>query len=98
MVSDPLTEADTAPWSDTTTIVRRVDAHQAVAELKQQPGNDILMFGSRTLWNELLATSCTSCSAPQSSAAAPPPSAPNRSRTGRMRITYIRGLSAVRPK
>lgn len=54
VVSDSLTEKDTAPWSDTTTIVRRVEAHRAVGELKSQPGNDILMFGSRTLWNDLL--------------------------------------------
>jgi dihydrofolate reductase len=55
VVSDSLTEDDTAPWTDTTTILRRADAHQAVAELKDRPGNDILMFGSRTLWNDLLA-------------------------------------------
>jgi dihydrofolate reductase len=55
VVSDSLTAADTAPWADTTTIVGRADAHQAVATLKDQPGRDILMFGSRTLWNDLLA-------------------------------------------
>jgi dihydrofolate reductase len=55
VVSDSLTEDDTAPWTDTTTIVRRADAHRAVAELKSRPGEDILMFGSRTLWNDLLA-------------------------------------------
>ncbi|MEV5559917.1 dihydrofolate reductase family protein [Nonomuraea wenchangensis] len=54
VVSDSLTEDDTAPWTDTTTIVRRADAHEVVAELKDQPGKDILMFGSRTLWNDLL--------------------------------------------
>lgn len=54
VVSDSLTEDDTAPWTDTTTIVRRADAHQTVAELKDRPGKDILMFGSRTLWNDLL--------------------------------------------
>lgn len=62
VVSDSLTEDDTAPWTGTATIVRRADAHQAVAELKGRPGKDILMFGSRTLWNELLvAGSSTSC-------------------------------------
>ncbi|HET6920103.1 MAG TPA: dihydrofolate reductase family protein [Jiangellaceae bacterium] len=55
VVSDSLTPDDTAPWTDTTTIVRRADAHHTVAELKEQPGKDILMFGSRTLWNDLLA-------------------------------------------
>jgi len=54
VVSDSLTADDTAPWTETTTIVRRPDAHQAVAELKDQPGKEILMFGSRTLWNDLL--------------------------------------------
>jgi dihydrofolate reductase len=54
VVSDSLTVDDTAPWTDTTTIVRRADAHEAVASLKGEPGKDILMFGSRTLWNDLL--------------------------------------------
>ena len=54
VVSDSLTTDDTAPWTKTTTIVRRGDAHQAVAELKDRPGKDILVFGSRTLWNDLL--------------------------------------------
>ena len=54
VVSDALTPDDTAPWTETTTIVPRADARQAVAELKDQPGKDILMFGSRTLWNDLL--------------------------------------------
>ena len=54
VVSDSLRQADTAPWRATTTIVRRTDAHEAVAALKQRPGADILMFGSRTLWNDLL--------------------------------------------
>ena len=54
VVSDSLTADDTAPWTETTTIVRRADARQAVAELKDQPGKDILMFGSRTLWDDLL--------------------------------------------
>jgi dihydrofolate reductase len=54
VVSDSLTADDTAPWTETTTIVRRVDARRAVADLKDGPGKDILMFGSRTLWNDLL--------------------------------------------
>ena len=55
VVSDTLTEAETAPWTDTTTIVRRGDAHEAVAELREGDGRDILVHGSRTLWNDLLA-------------------------------------------
>ena len=31
VVSDSLTADDTAPWTDTTTIVRRAEAHKAVA-------------------------------------------------------------------
>ena len=54
VVSDSLTADDTAPWTETTTIVPRADARQAVAELKDQPGKDILMLGSHTLWNDLL--------------------------------------------
>ena len=36
-------------------ILRRRDAHPQIAELKRQPGQDILITGSRTLWNDLLA-------------------------------------------
>lgn len=54
VVSDALGEEDTAPWTETTTIVRRADAHEAVAELKGVAGMEILTFGSRTLWNDLL--------------------------------------------
>jgi len=36
-------------------ILRRANAHRQIAELKRQPGNDILITGSRTLWNDLLA-------------------------------------------
>jgi dihydrofolate reductase len=55
VVSDSLTTDDTAPWTGTTTIVRRADAHRAVAQLRDRPDGDVLMFGSRTLWNDLLA-------------------------------------------
>jgi dihydrofolate reductase len=55
VVSDSLTTDDTAPWTETTAIARRAEAHRVVAELKDRPGKDILMFGSRTLWNDLLA-------------------------------------------
>lgn len=55
VISDTLTAADTTPWADTTTIVRRDDAHRQVADLKAGEGGDILVFGSRTLWNDLLA-------------------------------------------
>jgi dihydrofolate reductase len=38
-----------------TRIIRRADAYQQIADLKRQPGKDILITGSRTLWNDLLA-------------------------------------------
>ncbi len=36
-------------------IIRRRDVYQQLAELKRQTGQDILITGSRTLWNDLLA-------------------------------------------
>lgn len=54
VISDSLTPEETAPWNNTR-IIRRTDAHQQIADLKRQPGKDILVFGSRTLWNDLLA-------------------------------------------
>ena len=50
VVSDTLT----GTWPDVR-IIRRADAHQQIAKLKRQPGKDILITGSRTLWNDLLA-------------------------------------------
>jgi dihydrofolate reductase len=54
VVSDNITPDDTDPWRDTTRIIRRPEAHERIAELKRGSGRDILIFGSRTLWNELL--------------------------------------------
>lgn len=54
VVSDTLTAEDTGPWREQTTIVRRAEAHDAVARLREQDG-DALVFGSRTLWTDLLA-------------------------------------------
>jgi dihydrofolate reductase len=55
VVSDSLTDDETEPWRDTTRIVPRRDAHEQVAELKEGSGKEILVFGSHTLWNDLLA-------------------------------------------
>ena len=55
VVSDSLAPDQTMPWTDTTRIVRRADAHEQIADLKRGDGGDILVFGSRTLWNDLLA-------------------------------------------
>ena len=53
VVSDSLTPADTAPWTNTR-IVKRADVHDTVAELKDREGRDILVLGSHVLWNDLL--------------------------------------------
>src|SRR5260370_28751120 len=50
VVSDRLT----GNWPDIR-IIRHAHACQQIAELKRQTGKDILMTGSRTLWNDLLA-------------------------------------------
>jgi dihydrofolate reductase len=54
VISDSLTSEETDPWHNTR-IIGRADAHEQIAELKRQPGKDILVFGSRTLWNDLRA-------------------------------------------
>jgi dihydrofolate reductase len=41
-------------WRDVR-VIRRRDAYQQLAELKRQEGKGILITGSRTLWNDLLA-------------------------------------------
>ena len=53
VVSDGLTSEETEPWLNTS-IIRRADAHERISELKHQTGKDILVFGSRMLWNDLL--------------------------------------------
>jgi dihydrofolate reductase len=53
VVSDNLTAEETEPWRNTR-IVGREDAHDRIADLKRQTGRDILVFGSRVLWNDLL--------------------------------------------
>jgi dihydrofolate reductase len=52
VVSDTLTSDETAPC---TRIVERADAHEQVTRLKRESGGEILVFGSRTLWSDLLA-------------------------------------------
>jgi dihydrofolate reductase len=54
VISDSLTPKETAPWHNTR-IISRADAHGQIAELKGQTGRDVLVFGSRILWNDLLA-------------------------------------------
>jgi dihydrofolate reductase len=52
VVSDSLPSSPPGPWQSTTTVVRRAAAHAEVAALRQR--GDIVVFGSRTLWNDLL--------------------------------------------
>jgi dihydrofolate reductase len=54
VVSDSMSPEQTVPWHNTR-IIRRADAHEQIADLKRQTGKEILVFGSRTLWNDLLA-------------------------------------------
>jgi dihydrofolate reductase len=53
VISDSLTSEQTPPWSNTR-IVKRTDAHDEIAVLKRQPGKEILVFGSHTMWNDLI--------------------------------------------
>lgn len=53
VISDRLEARELAPWTPTR-IVNRADAHREITALKQQPGRDIVIFGGRTLWNDLL--------------------------------------------
>ena len=55
VVSDSLAARQTGAWGSTTEVVRRAAAHAYVADLKRKPGKDVLVFGSSTLWNDLLA-------------------------------------------
>ena len=55
VISDSMTREQTEPWQNTTRIISRADANAQIAELKRQADKDILVFGSRTLWNDLLA-------------------------------------------
>jgi len=54
VISDTLTPDQTEPWLNTR-IIQRADAHEQLADLKRESGKDILVFGSRTLWSDLLA-------------------------------------------
>lgn len=56
VVSDTLAagQGPSGAWASTTTVVSRATAHAHIAELKRGGDKDILIFGSRTLWNDLL--------------------------------------------
>jgi dihydrofolate reductase len=56
VVSDSATlpEAD-HPWAGTTRVLSRTEAHKTLAELKRQDGREIVSWGSRALWHNLMA-------------------------------------------
>jgi dihydrofolate reductase len=54
VISDSLQPDPEAPWASSTRIVRREDAVEAVAALKEEGGDDIVLFGSGTTWSPLL--------------------------------------------
>jgi dihydrofolate reductase len=60
VVSDTLRVPDDSPWAGTTVVVPRADAHQTVRTLLADDGSDVLVFGSRTVWNDLLAAGLVS--------------------------------------
>lgn len=53
VISDNLTPAELTHW-DNTQIIKRADAYREIANIKSQPGRDILVILSRLLWNDLL--------------------------------------------
>jgi dihydrofolate reductase len=53
VVSDTLGPQAQGPWPNPF-IVRRADAHQQIADLKSQQGKEIIVFGSRLMWSDLL--------------------------------------------
>ena len=55
VVSDSLTRAEIPVWGDRTEIVSLAESHDHLAELRGTEDADILVFGSRTLWTDLLA-------------------------------------------
>jgi dihydrofolate reductase len=53
--SDRMTLQDTGPWRETTSIIGGDHVYDEIAKLKHKPGKDIIVYGSRVLWNDLLA-------------------------------------------
>jgi dihydrofolate reductase len=55
VVSDTLTAEETGPWRQNTRIVRRDEARNAITQAKKGEGGPLVVFGSMTTWNDLLA-------------------------------------------
>ncbi len=55
VISDKLSEKDLPEvWKDTTRIIGN-DVYSTLANLKKKDGKDIVIYGSRVLWNDLFA-------------------------------------------
>lgn len=48
-------DAIVEPWRGTTSIIGGEDVYGEITKLKGQSGKDIVMYGSRMLWNDLMA-------------------------------------------
>jgi len=55
VISDSLRIDPEGPWAERTSVVPRAAAPAELARLKQEAGGDLLVFGSATTWNPLLA-------------------------------------------
>jgi dihydrofolate reductase len=55
VISDTYTVPVDNPWHQVTTVIGRADAADWLAAEKKRASGDILIFGSRTTWNGLLA-------------------------------------------
>lgn len=42
------------PWAGTTRIIKRKEAHDEIAKLKERKGKEIVIWGSCTLWSDLI--------------------------------------------
>lgn len=55
VISDSITDDELGVWAAQTTVVRRAAAHDEIARLRETETDDILVFGSTTMWTDLLA-------------------------------------------
>jgi dihydrofolate reductase len=54
VVSNTIEPRDLTPWEESTRILRGDQLYETVADLKAQPGGDILVIMARALWNDLM--------------------------------------------
>src|SRR4051812_43541144 len=53
-ISNRMTLQDTGSWRDTTSIIGGENVYDEISKLKGRSGKDMIVFASRTLWNDLL--------------------------------------------